>query len=205
MNELLESVIKKVGVFLLDKGYSIKGKNDFVKKTKENGKEEIISFTHRNGRGDSSNYIYIGVTSGIYFKKVNNLDKKIIKDFLNSYPILSGSIGSFRKHDSGFISIPICNLEQSSEVSRIIIDNIELGAFNLFNTYPNLESIILGIDKKDEWLKDYTEFLDFRNSIRLAAIYCIEKGKEYAISWFDKSQPKSKEKEEALFKMEKEW
>lgn len=206
MSELLKSVIEQVGIFLLDKEYSKKGKDSFIKKAKENGREEIITFSERKGRGNFSNYVYIGVTSSIYYRKVNTLDKKIIKDFLNSYPIISGSIGHYKDSDSGFISIPMNSFEQTDEVSEIIIANIEQGAFNLFNTYPDLKSIISGIEKNDEWLKDYSKFLDFRKSIRLAAIYCIEKGKEYAISWFSNSQLETEEqKKEVLSSMEREW
>ncbi len=204
MNELLESVIEKVGIFLVDKGYSKKGKNTFVKRIKD--REEVITFSERKGRGNFSDYIYIGVTSGIYFKKVNALDRKIIKDFLNSYPIVSGSIGHFKNSEAGFISIPINSFEQVDEVSRIIITNIQEGAFNLFCTYPDLKSIISGIENNDEWLKEYSKFLDFRKSIRLAAIYCIEKNKDFAISWFDNSELATEEnKTKILNKMREEW
>lgn len=207
MNELLEAVIDNVSLFLLDKGYSKKGKKEFIKKSKENGREEIITFSNRKGRGDYSNYIYIGVTSGIYYKKVNFLDKKIIKDFLNSYPIVSGSISHFKKLDSGFMSIPMNNLEQTEEVSKIIINNIEEGAFNLYNTYPDLKSILSGVKRKDEWLKEYSTFLDFRHSIRLAAMYCIEESKNFAISWFSdlKLESEEEEKKDILNRMQIEW
>ncbi len=205
MNKLLESVIEQVEIFLLDKGYSKKGKDSFVKKNKENGREEKISFSHRRGRGDYSDWIYIGVTSGIYFKKVNTLDRKIIKDFLNSYPIVSGSIGHFKNSNSGFISIPINSFEQINEVSKIIIDNIREGAFNLFNTYPDLKSIISGIQENHEWLKDYSKSLDFRGYIRLAAMYRIEKNKEFAILWFKQNAPNDERKVQIIKLMEKEW
>ncbi|MFV0506641.1 MAG: hypothetical protein ACK5L5_08035 [Bacteroidales bacterium] len=178
MNELLKSVIDQVSIFLLEKGYSKKGKDSFVKKYKENGREEVIAFSSRKGRGDFSDHIYIGVTSGIYFKKVNSLDRKVVSDFLNSYPIISGSIGHFNNSNSGFISIPLNNQDQTEEVSKIIVSNIQEGAFNLFKTYPDLKSVIEGIEREDDWLKDYTRFLDFREAVRLAAMYCIERGKK---------------------------
>ena len=206
MSELLNSVIKQVESFLLEKGYSRSARDSFSKRFKGIEREEVIHFSERKGKRELYDYIYIGVTSSIYFANVNALDKKIIKDPLNSHPIISGSIGHYKKSDSCIISIPMNRFEQKDEVSKAIITNIQQGAFNLFKSYPDLNSIILGIEKNDEWLKNYTKLLDLRMSIRLAAIYHLVKSKEYAISWFDNSQIESdKKRKEIIMKMKREW
>ncbi len=205
MNELLESVINNIEIFLLDKGYLKIGKKDFVRKTKENGRQEKISFSHRRGRGDYSDWIYIEITCGIYFSKVNKLDKRIIQDFLNPYPIISGSIGYYKKSDKGYISIPIDSYQQIDEVVEIMIKNIEKGAFNLFNTYPTLKSILLGVENNDEWLKDYHKPLEFRGAIRLSAMYLLEKGKDFAIFWFEQNAPNNENKMQIIKLMKEKW
>ena len=50
MSELLEAVKDRVGSFLIEKGYTKKGENDFVKKEKLHKREEVISFSSRKGR-----------------------------------------------------------------------------------------------------------------------------------------------------------
>lgn len=206
MNELLEAVKDKVGAFLIDKGYTKRGKNDFIKKEKLHKREEVISFSSRKGRAPHTDQTYIGITSGIYYKEVNSLDKKIVQDFLNSYPIIAGSIGHFKNTDSKFISIPISNTDQIESVSNEIICNIEDGAFNLFKTFPTLESILEGIDTKNEWLNDYHKFIKIRRQVRIATMYLLTEDKNKAIQWFkENSLDTEKSKSEILEKMETNW
>ncbi|WP_299219270.1 hypothetical protein [uncultured Aquimarina sp.] len=206
MNELLEAVKDKVGSFLIDKGYTKRGKNDFIKKEKLHKREEVISFSSRKGRAPHTDQTYIGVTSGIYYKEVNSLDKKIIQDFLNSYPIISGSISHYKQEESGYLSIPIYSASQIDSVANEIIENIEKGAFNLFSKYPDIESLVKGIENKDEWLNDYHKHLDFRESIRIATMYLLAENKDAAIKWFKENASDSeKTKPEILEKMEANW
>ncbi|MBW1296760.1 hypothetical protein [Aquimarina litoralis] len=206
MNELLEAVKNKVGSFLIDKGYTKRGKNDFIKKEKLHKREEVISFSSRKGRAPHTDQTYIGITSGIYYKEVNSLDKKIVQDFLNSYPIIAGSIGHFKNTDSKFISIPISNTDQIESVSNEIISNIEDGAFNLFKTFPTLESILKGIDAKNEWLNDYHKFIKIRRQVRIATMYLLTEDKNKAIQWFkENSLDTEKSKSEILEKMGANW
>ncbi|WP_298538598.1 hypothetical protein [uncultured Aquimarina sp.] len=206
MNELLEVVKDKVGSFLIDKGYTKRGNNAYIKKEKLHKREEVISFSSRKGRTPHTDQTYIGVTSGIYYRELNSKDKKIIQDFLNSYPIIAGSIGHFKNTDSKFISIPICNTDQIESVSNEIISNIEDGAFNLFKTFPTLESILEGIDTKNEWLNDYHKFIKIRSQVRVAAIYLLTEDKNKAVQWFKENATDSeKSKQEILEKMEANW
>ena len=149
---------------------------------------------------------YIGVTSGIYYKEVNSLDKKIVQDFLNSYPIIAGSIGHFKDTDSNFISIPISNSGEIERAANEIIQNIEDGAFNLFNKFPTLESILEEIENKHEWLNDYHKFKKIRRQVRVATMYNLVNNKNSAIQWFkENSLDTEKSKSEILEKMEANW
>ncbi|SEK23829.1 hypothetical protein SAMN04487910_0044 [Aquimarina amphilecti] len=206
MNNLLESVKDKVGSFLIDKGYTKRGKNDFIRKEKLHKREEVISFSSRKGRAPHTGQTYIGITSGIYYKEVNSLDKKIIQDFLNSYPIITGSISHFKDTDNNFISIPINNSDQVESIANEIIENIKDGGFNLFNKFPTLESILDGIEKKHEWLNDYHKFIKIRRQVRIAAMSLLIKDKDTAIHWFkENSLASEKSKQEIIKKMETNW
>ncbi|WKX76207.1 hypothetical protein [Zobellia laminariae] len=205
MNELFEAVKTEVGKFLTEKGYVKRGKNDFVKKGKLYKREEVITFSSVSGKAPRPDITSINITSGIYYKEVNSLDKKIIKDFFNSYPIVSGSIGHFKNENSGYFSVPINQITQVNRVSKEIIETVELGAFNLFKKYSTLEDILKAIDKKEDWLKDYHKFLNFRESIRLAAIYCLTYNKNEAIEWFNNNAPDNVKKAEALELLKNEW
>ena len=205
MNELFEAVKSKVGEFLIDKEYIKRGKNDFIRKEKLYKREEVITFSSVSGKAPRPDITSINITSGIYYKQVNSLDKKIVKDFLNSYPIVSGSIGHFKNENSGYFSIPIGNVSKVDMVSQEIIKNIELGAFNLFKKYSSIKNILLAIDQKQEWLNDYHKFLNFRESIKLAAMYNLAFNKDKAIEWFNSNAPENAKKIETLELMEKEW
>ncbi|AXT55686.1 hypothetical protein D1815_07940 [Aquimarina sp. AD1] len=206
MNKLLDSIKDKVGLFLMDKGYTKRGKNDFIKKEKLHKREEVISFSSRKGRTPHTDQTYIGVTSGIYYMEVNSLDKKIIQDFLNSYPIITGSIGHFKDTDNNFISIPINNSDQVESVANEIIENIKDGGFNLFNKFPTLESILKEIDNKHEWLNDYHKFKKIRRQVRISAMHLLVTDKSTAIQWFkENSLDTEKSKPEIIKKMEASW
>ncbi|WP_159020826.1 hypothetical protein [Algibacter sp. L3A6] len=205
MNELFEAVKSKVGEFLIDKEYIKRGENDFVKKEKLHKREEVITFSSVSGKAPRPDITSINVSSGIYYKQVNSLDKKIVKDFLNSYPIVSGSIGHFKNDNSGYFSIPIDDISKVDIVSKEIIKNIELGAFNLFNKYSSIKDILTAIDKKEEWLKDFHKFLNFRESIKLAAMYNLAFDKNKAIEWFISTAPDNTKKEKTLDLIQQEW
>ncbi|WP_289063032.1 hypothetical protein [uncultured Zobellia sp.] len=205
MNELFEAAKTEVGKFLTKKGYIKKGKNNFVKKEKLYKREEVIAFSSVSGKAPRPEITSINITSGIYYKEVNFLDKKIVKDFLNSYPIVSGSIGHFKNENSGYFSVPIDDISQLSRVSTEIIENVELGAFSLFERYSSLGDIIKAIEEKEEWLKDYHKFLNFRESIRLAAMYCLVCSKNEAIEWFIHNAPENPKKTKTLELIKKEW
>jgi len=118
-----------------------RGKNDFVKKEKLHKREEVISFSSRKGRAPHTDQTYIGVTSGIYYKDLNSLDKKIVQDFLNSYPVISGSIGHYKKEESGYLSIPIKDSSQIEYVSNEIIENIEKRSFQFIFKISDLRKL----------------------------------------------------------------
>lgn len=205
MSELFESVKNQVGAFLIAQGFTSRGKNAFVRKEKKHKREEVVTFSTRKSKTPHSSDIYIGVTAGIYLKELNTYDKKIINDFLNSYPIISGSIGHYKNSNPGFVSIPINNPTQVEIVSNQIISDIKSGAFNLFSKFPNTESILQGIIQKDEWLKDYHKFLSGREAIRVAAIYRLSEGKEVAIDWFEKNAQNSDNNKDGFLTAMKEY
>lgn len=205
MNELFEEVKGEVAKLLLEKEFVKKGTKAFVKKEKLHKREEVITFSSVKGKAPHTDVSYISVTSGIYYKDVNVLDKKIIKDFLNSYPIISGSIGHYKNKNEGYFSVPINNKSQVTAVAKEIIENIELGGFNLFKKYSTLNKIIEGINNKDEWLNDYHKFLDFRGSIRVAAMYRLAFNKINAVEWFNNNAPDNAKKSKTLELIKEEW
>lgn len=205
MNELFSSIVSKVENYLLDKSFVLKGKSTFVYKETQFKKENNIILYSRESR-QPYNYLEITAICNIYYKSVNILDKKIINDFMNSYPIISGSIGYYKEYDKKYFAINIREFSEVDVVSKEIIKNIEEGAFNLFSSFPTLESILNAIDNK-QTLFGITDYLNpnLRFSVRRACIICLLHGKEEAIKWFDNFVPNDEDKNKFLNKMVCEW
>lgn len=184
MNELFENVKQIVGQYLTEENFIKKGKNRFVRKQENFKREEVITFSYVKDKTPESDRIFIEVMSGIYYKDVNSLDKKIVNDFLNSYPIIAGSVGHFKKESNDYISTPIDNSSQIVNVSNLIISSINEGAFNLFDKYSSLKDIIRGIEEKDDWLNNYHKFIKTRRQVKVAAMYLLVYGKNKAIDWY---------------------
>jgi hypothetical protein len=206
MNTLLEAVKNIIGTALKPQGFSPQGRDGFVRKSDPHKREEYITLYSRKGRAPLQDQIHIYGVNGITYKSVNSLDKKVEIDFLNPYPLIAGPIGQFKESGSAYMSIPIGNAAQVEETARIIERNLTEGSFNLFSKYPTLESILVGIEKKEPWLENYHQRVDLRHLMRLAAITCLVRGKAEAIDWFEKStEGPDGAREAALKKMRKNW
>jgi hypothetical protein len=141
----------------------------------------------------------------IYYKEVNALDKKIVTDFLNPYPIIARSIGYFKENEPNYFSINIASVSEVNHVAQEIIKNITEGAFNLFdNIFPTLESIVEGIRLKNPLLRGKIN-PSLRDSIRIAAMLYLTENKENALAWFENSAPEEKDKRVFLEKMKNNW
>jgi hypothetical protein len=205
MDELFANIISEIEKYLLNKNFVLKGKSTFVNKESQLKKENNIILYYRKSR---SPYDYIEITAicNIYYKSVNMLDKKIINDSINSYPIIAGSIGYFKENNKEYFKINIKEFSEVNVVSEEIIKNIEEGAFNLFSSFSTLENILKAIENKHVLfgISDYIN-PNLRFSIRRACIICLLYGKEEAIKWFDNFAPNEKNKREFINKMICEW
>jgi hypothetical protein len=203
MNELVLNVISEIEKFLIEQNFHLKDSNKFIQKETPYKRENHIVINSRQSRVPYE-YIEITSTCSIYYKEVNILDKKIVSDFLNSYPIIAGSIGYFKENRSNYFSIKITNASEIGFVSQEIIKNIKEGAFNLFKMFPTLDSIIEAINLKEPFFKDYIN-PSLRTSIQIASMLYLIKGKDTAIKWFTDFAPNEKDKNVFLEKMKVNW
>lgn len=203
MNDLILSVKAEIEKFLIEQNFQLKGKKKFVQKESSYKRENQIVIYSRRSRAPYE-YIEITSTCAIYYKEVNKLDKKIVNDFLNSYPIVAGSIGYFKEKNPNYFSIKITNISELNYVSHEIIKNIKDGAFNLFKKFSTLEDIIASINLRESLFKDYVN-PPLRESIRMAAMLYLTKGKEESLKWFTVFAPNEKEKAFFLEKMKVNW
>ncbi|MDR1182531.1 MAG: hypothetical protein LBL13_11190 [Bacteroidales bacterium] len=203
MSDLFLTVKEEIQTYLADKDFTLRG-GKFVRKKSPFKREECIILYSRRSR-PPYDYVEITALCNIYYKEVNALDKKIVTDFSNSYPIIAGSIGYFKEHEPNYFSINIANVAEVNNVVQEIIKNITEGAFNLFNNiFPTLESIVEGIRLKKSFLRDYIE-PSLRESARVAAMLYLTENKENALAWFENSAPNEKDKSLFLEKMKNNW
>jgi hypothetical protein len=203
MNDLFLAVKEEVQKYLVDKDFTLRGGNFVRKKSPFKREERIILYSRRS----RSPYDYVEITAlcNIYYKEVNALDKKIVTDFLNSYPIIARSIGYFKENEPNYFFINIANVSEVDHVVQEIIKNITEGAFNLFdNIFPTLESIVEGIRLKNPLLRDMIK-PSLRDSIPVAAMLYLTENKENALAWFENSAPEEKDKSVFLEKMKNNW
>lgn len=206
MNIIFEKVKENVGDFLVEQGFSACGGSGFIRKDKSKNREERIDLEYREGKGSEfQDTIYISAMCGIYYKNVNMLDKKIKNDFLNSYPLIAGSIKQFDEKESGYLSLEISSMSDVEKVSDEIIYYIKNGAFNLFDQYSDLKSILEAIDNNDSRFTDFNKHLNVRNAVRVSAIRLLVENKEESISWFTRNIPEEKEKKDLIETMQKVW
>ncbi|MDR1273919.1 MAG: hypothetical protein LBK12_05150 [Odoribacteraceae bacterium] len=203
MSDLFLAVKEEIQKYLADKDFTLRG-GDFVRKKSPFKREECIILYSRRSRAP---YDYVEITAlcNIYYKEVNALDKKVVADFLNAYPIIAGSIGYFKENGPNYFFINIASVSEVDHVVQEIIKNITEGAFNLFNNiYPTLESIVEGIRLKKPFLRDYIK-PSLRESVRIAAMLYLTENKENALAWFEDSAPDEKDKSLFLEKMKNNW
>jgi hypothetical protein len=203
MNNLFLDVLLRVEKYLSDNNFSLKGKNTFIQKVSQFKRENSIILYSRRSRLPHE-YIEITAMCNIYYKTINMLDKVIISDFMNSYPIIAGSTGIFNEHKRQYFSINIQDISEIDFVSNEIIKNIEDGAFHLFSLFPTLESIHAAIENNNTLLKDYLN-PNIRFSIRRACVICLLFGKDEAIKWFLNFAPSEKNKSIYIERMKKNW
>lgn len=202
MKNKLEEIINAVEPFLSKNGFTRKGKSpDFIRKRKEDfGREELLSFNGRQHRNDP-NAIYISCIIGIYYTSVRKIYKCISDDNAYKHPIKSGSISHFSSKDE-FMSICYKEKMNKEEVVKYIIGELEEGAFNLLNTYPNLESIYKGIQNQSPIFIDYyAPYVSISNQIKLAIIILLLKGTEASVEWINKNIKNTMEKDEIARKI----
>jgi hypothetical protein len=203
MSDLFSTVKEEIQTYLADKGFTLRG-GKFVRKKSPFKREECIILYSRRSR-PPYDYVEITTLCNIYYKEVNALDKKIVADFLNSYPIVAGSIGYFKENDPNYFVVRINNMSEVNNVVQEIIKNITEGAFNLFNNiFPTLESIVEGIKLKKSFLRDYIK-PSLRESVQVAAMLYLIENKENALAWFEDSAPNEKDKNLFLEKMKNNW
>lgn len=181
MNKYTEKTISTIHGFLKQFGFSKKSKLSFSRKQAPK-REESFSISIRKGRAPYNNYDYISINVGIYYPEVKKMEKELISNFLNSYPIIGGAVSLYTKSQK-YEEYPVFDEASSDYAYKGIIQEIKEGGFVLFNTFPDLNSILLGISNKHEWLKDYFLNLDTRTKITIASMMVIEHGKEQAIEW----------------------
>lgn len=206
MKEKFESIVKIIESRMMKYDFVSKGKDSFVRKNAD--KEEKIALSYRRGKGVGfENTIYISAMANITFSNLNKEEKKIIKDSLNSYPIIGGSAKHFYDEDPGYLSIAVDENSDDEEVVNELMFYIENGAFKLFEKYNSLKEILNSIENEDKHFDDFHKFLDFRNAIRLATIKYIVEGKDVAISWFENLKMSSEDldKNKILDEMKSNW
>lgn len=203
--EAIPPLCSLIEAFLAPLGFVHKGKGEFSRKVEPHKREEKLNLHHRHDKPPHHEALSLSMICGIYYKTVNTADAKIEKDFLNTYPLVAGSIGYFRDTKGVFLSVPLSDAGNIPQVAKIFETEIAQGALSLFSKFPTLESLIAGAERKDPWLTDLHLKPDFRMHIRLAAMRFVAFGKEPAIEWFRKSAPDHAAKAATVEKMRKEW
>ncbi|MHC5354188.1 hypothetical protein ACYSNX_08415 [Myroides sp. LJL115] len=175
MSEPLATVMHVLEPELLKVGFVKKGKARFVKSNKEDfGREEYIVLNQRKHTGNK-NAFYISCMCGILYKGVRKIDTQIVKDHINTYPIIAGSISQFSKENK-FFSIEINQESSLEQISKEILQEILAGAFNLFQIAPTLHKLYQQIQDRHPFFKqyDFTAIYCERTIITLASIiYCL--------------------------------
>jgi hypothetical protein len=193
MNELFFKVIEETQDYLMSKSFSRKGKSDFIRKfPKEYKREELISFSFVKSK-DMEGVIFIEIIVGIYYPTVKKVEKEIISDFINSYPIISGSAGHFTKENI-YTSVPISRIDEIETVKKKLFTYLEEGAFNLFNLFPTIKSIADGILNKNEHLYQYHKFYKLRNLITASCILIVAYGFDKTQLWIEENIKEEDEK-----------
>jgi hypothetical protein len=200
MKDDLNKLILQVQDALLVAGFVKKGDTRFTRKIKADyGREELISFTARAHRSDSK-AIYISCTVGLYYPVVRKTEKFFVDDHLAKYPLVAGSISHF-SNEKKFMSELYKPGENESELRSYITRELELGAFRLINTFPDLNSIYQGIVEKHPYLSDYHQVYSERENLTIVSIILVLQGKEKAIQWIESSFRQDSIKESIIQKV----
>lgn len=182
LSNILEEVIAEFRPYLLERRFVEKGKRSFVRKIKSDfNREEKITFSARLHRSDS-NTIYVACTIGLYYPSVKKIESFFITDHLSKYPILAGSISHFSESNM-FLSLPYKTEVNLTDVAEEIKCELEVGAFNLINTFPTLESIYLGIINKHPFLYKFYNSYQEREVLMATCIVLLLYGKDTALEW----------------------
>ncbi|MCM0667480.1 hypothetical protein [Flavobacterium tyrosinilyticum] len=171
MNNFTLQLLKQIEDYANSKGFSKIGKMSF-RKIESTTIENLWSIQIRKGRAPYMNYDYVSSTAGIYSKVVRKLEKKIISDFLNSYPLVGGATGLFTDFNE-YDEFAVFDNETLNITFEKLILEFENGGLALFNKFNTLENIISGIDSKHYWFSDYFKNVTIRQKITIACMLFV--------------------------------
>lgn len=182
LSNILEEVISEFRPLLLERHFLEKGKRDFVRKIKPDfNREEKITFSARVHNSDPD-AIYVACTIGLYYPSVKKIESFFIADHLSKYPIFAGNISHFSESQE-FLSVLYKTEVNLAEVVEKIKNELELGAFNLINIFPTLESIYLGVINKHPYLYKFYNSYNDRQLLTVTCIALLLYGKDKALEW----------------------
>jgi len=186
MDDFIEQFLQKLDLKLQRRHYLKNGKSTFTRKVKSpDKKNEVITLNFRLSRTPGSNDRFIGITASLYFPDVRKIEKMFIQDFMNSYPLIGGPAYTFYNEQSQDITIPLNPYLDQEHVLAKVNNQIEEGAFNLFQRYNTLKGLWDGINKQDQWLHKYHVHRDTRHTLTIICISLIVNGINFTKGWIE--------------------
>lgn len=133
------------------------------------------------------------------FPRSKKIEKKIIKDFLNSYPLIGGATGLFT-NSQNYVEYEVFDYHSGRLALEKLINEFEDGGISLFDTFSDLQSIMDGINTKHIWLSEYFINTGLREKITIACVLFVCNGKDTSVKWLENNISNENKKEDILEK-----
>lgn len=201
-NEFTAKALTAIGDFLATKGFSKKGKGIYIRRSAAEAREDLITLKIKNGSGPKEHFDYLSLKAGIYYPEVRKLEKNIVNDSLISYPLAGGPMSLYTTA-SHLESYPVSDEESLKIALEKLLGQLEEGGLVFFDTFPDLQSIVEGINNKHRWLRNYFLSAGTREKISIAAMVFKASGKDAAITWLQHNVETPGEQQALISQFEK--